>query len=87
MDCYKYLSSQLGSAVWQISPNTLNEVSNECPDLIDTEYNINSVFLQEKAAKAADKGKKYKNLPDNLVRHQFLSLLVRVSKDKYLRSK
>ena len=45
------------------------------------------IDTQGNAAKAADKGKKYKNLPDNLVRHQFLSLLVRVSKDKYLRSK
>ena len=86
IDTYRFLSSQLGSAIWQISPNTLNEFCNNCTDLLDSEYNINSVFLQEKAAKAADKSKKYKNMPDNLIRHQFLSLIIRVAKDKYLRS-
>lgn len=30
---------------------------------------------------------KNKNVPDNLIRHQFMGLLVKVAKDKYLRAK
>ncbi len=51
------------------------------------EYNINGVLLQERVVKVLDRderNKKNKNLPDNLVRHQFMNLLVKIAKDKYL---
>jgi hypothetical protein len=62
-----------------------------CNGLVDTKiYNINSVFLQARAIKAnpldmTERVKnKNKNIPDNIIRHQFMSLLVRVAKDKYV---
>lgn len=70
--------------MWQISQNALTEFANNCPELLDEDYNINFLFLQETTVKAFDKGKKYKYLPDNLVRHQFMNLLIKISKDKYV---
>ena len=41
-----------------------------------------------KAMDKLDKSKgKMRTLPDNLVRHQFLALLVKLASDKYVRSK
>lgn len=90
MDCYKLLSPLMGSTIWQISQNVLVEFSNNCPGLIDKIYDINGVLLQERTVKAnlIDKEErtknKNKNIPDNIVRHQFLALLVKVAKDKYI---
>lgn len=81
----------MGSAIWQINQNTLVEFSNTCPGLVDPKiYNINGVLLQEQTVKSnpLDKAErsnnKNKNVPDNIIRHQFLSLLVKVAKDKYI---
>ena len=80
----------LGSAIWQIGQNTLVEFANSCPGLLDKNYDINGVLLQEKGVKAnlLDKEErtknKNKNVPDNIIRHQFLNLLVKVAKDKYI---
>lgn len=91
MECYKFLSAFLGSAIWQITENTLKDFFDNCNGLIDIKvYNINGVLLQERAVKAnpidmTERVKnKNKNIPDNIIRHQFLSLLVRVAKDKYV---
>lgn len=68
----------------------LTEFSNGCPGLLDKSYDINGVYLQERTVKAnpLDKDErtknKNKNIPDNIIRHQFLSLLVKVAKDKYI---
>ena len=81
----------MGSAIWQINATALTEFANICPGLLDNNYVINDVLVKEREVKAFDKLDKSKNklktMPDNLVRHQFLSLLVKVASDKYVRSK
>ena len=91
MDCYKTLSALLGSSIWQISENILKDFCDNCNGLIDIkQYNINGILLQARAVKAnpidmTERVKnKNKNIPDNIIRHQFLSLLVRIAKDKYV---
>lgn len=80
----------MGSSIWQIGQNTLVEFSNSCPGLLDKTYDINGVLLQDEATRAQlfDKEERTKNknkqVPDNLIRHQLMGLLVRVAKDKYL---
>lgn len=83
----------MGSAIWQINQNALTDFANACPGLLDKSYNINDVYLQEKGLKNSliDKEErtknKNKNIPDNLIRHQFMGLLVKITKDKYIRCK
>ncbi len=91
MDCYRHYSAISGSSIWNIQENTLKEFFSSCNGLIDTKiYNINSVFLQARSIKAnpldmTERVKnKNKNIPDNIIRHQFMNLLVKVAKDKYL---
>lgn len=90
MDCYKNLSGYAGTSIWQINQSTLLEFVNSCPDLIDSTYEKNGLLLQEKAVKSTiiDRDEKVKNknknIPENLIRHQFLNLLVKVAKDKYI---
>ena len=89
IDCYKYYSSLSGFSVWQITQNNLSEFINHCNDFCDKNYDINNVFLTQKTVcgnliDKEDRKKKNKNLCENIVRHQFLNLLVRVSKDKYI---
>lgn len=95
MDTYKTLSAYLGYAVWQISKPLLNEFCASCPGLIDKEtgtgkYGMNLVYLQETAIKNSQIDKdertknKNKNLPDNIVRHQFMGLLVKIARDRHL---
>ena len=92
IDCYKTLSSYSGFSIWQISQSTLTEFVNKCNNLVDKKYDINNIFLVETGITASmiDKEEKTKNnnknLCDNLVRHQFMSLLVKVPKDKYIRT-
>ncbi len=80
----------MGSSIWQINQSSLLEFANNCPGLIDTNYDKNGFLLQDKAVKSTliDRDEKVKNknknIPDNLIRHQFLNLLVRVAKDKYI---
>ena len=89
IDCYKYYSSLSGFSVWQITQNNLTEFINHCNNFCDKTYDINNVFLTQKTVcgnlvDKEDRKKKNKNLSDNLVRHQFMNLLVKVSKDKYI---
>lgn len=90
LDCYKNLSGYAGTSIWQINQSTLLEFVNSCPDLIDSTYEKNGLLLQEKAVKSTiiDRDEKVKNknknIPENLIRHQFLNLLVKVAKDKYI---
>ena len=89
IDCYKYYSSMSSFSVWQITQNNLAEFINHCNNFCDKNYDINNVFLTQKTVcgnliDKEDRKKKNKNLSDNLVRHQFLNLLVKVSKDKYI---
>ena len=89
IDCYKYYSSLSGFSVWQITQNNLSEFINHCNGFCDKNYDINNVFLTQKTVcgnlvDKEDRKKKNKNLSDNIVRHQFLNLLVKVSKDKYI---
>ena len=89
IDCYKYYSSLSGFSVWQITQNNLSEFINHCNGFCDKNYDINNVFLTQKTVcgnliDKEERKKKNKNLSDNIVRHQFLNLLVKVSKDKYI---
>ena len=89
IDCYKYYSSMSNFSVWQITQNNLAEFINHCNNFCDKTYDINNVFLTQKTVcgnlvDKEDRKKKNKNLSDNLVRHQFMNLLVKVSKDKYI---
>ena len=90
IDCYKYYASISGYQVWQITQNSLSDFINKCPGLCDKNYDINNVYLQQKVVVGniidkEDKKKKNKNLSENnLVRHQFMNLLVKTAKDKYV---
>ena len=89
IDCYKYYSSFSGYSTWQITQNNLTEFINKCNGLCDKTYDINNVFLTQKSVcgNLLDKEEKKNGnryLSDNIVRHQFLNLLVKVSKDKYI---
>ena len=81
----------MGSPVWQICPSALTEFFNSCPGLIDSSYLVNDIFVKEREVKAIDRLDKSKaklrTMPDNIVRHQFLNLLVKIANDKYVRSK
>ena len=89
IDCYKYYSSLGGMSVWQITQNNLTEFISKCNDFCNKQYDINNVYLTQKTVCGSlidkeDRKKKNKNLSDNIVRHQFMNLLVKVSKDKYI---
>ena len=81
----------MGSAVFQINQTALTEFVTSCPGLLDATYVINDVFVKEREVKAQDKTERSKNklrpTPDNIIRHQFMNLLVKLANDKYVRSK
>ncbi len=72
-----------------MSQSTILEFASDSKELVDKTYDANGVLLQEKAVKAnlIDKEEKTKNknknIPDNIIRHQFMSLLFKVAKDKF----
>ena len=90
IDCYKYYSSIGGYSVWQITQNSLSEFIYKCPGLCDKSYDINNIYLQQKVVVGnlvdkEDKKKKNKNISENnIIRHQFMNLLVKIAKDKYV---
>ena len=89
IDCYKYYSSLSGFQVWQITQNNLTEFISHCTGMCDIKYDINNIFLVQKTVcgnllDKEDRKNNNRNLSDNLVRHQFMSLLVRAAKDKYV---
>ena len=89
IDCYKYYASLSGFQIWQITQNNLTEFISKCPGMCDIKYDINNVYLTQKTVcgnllDKEDRKKNNKNLSDNIVRHQFMSLLVRAAKDKYV---
>ena len=90
-ETYKNLSAYLGWKIWQIGQNQITEFAQSCPDLIDNKYLINDFLVKvtEVKSNAIDKleRKKNQNIPDNIIRHQFLMLLVEIAKDKYFRTK
>ena len=89
IDCYKYYSSMSGFQVWQITQNNLTEFISHCNGMCDVKYDINNIFLTQKTVcgnmiDKEDRKKNNRNLSDNIVRHQFMNLLVRSAKDKYV---
>ena len=89
IDCYKYYASLSGFQLWQITQNNLTEFISKCPGMCDIKYDINNIFLTQKTVcgnllDKEDKKKNNKNLSDNIVRHQFMNLLVKSAKDKYV---
>ena len=91
LDSYKYLSSLLGWKIPQIGQNQITEFANICPNLLDNKYLINDVLVKLTETKNNSIDKKEKknnpNIPDNIIRHQWMQLLVKISKDKYYRTK
>ena len=91
IETYKNLSAYLGWKIWQIGQNQITEFVSNCPDLLDKNYLINDVLVKvtEVKSNAIDKQdrKKNQNIPDNIIRHQFMMLLVKIAKDKYFRTK
>ena len=91
LDTYKNLSAYLGWKIWQIGQNQITEFAQNCPDLLDKNYLINDVLVKvtETKSNVTDKQerKTNANIPDNIIRHQFLMLLFKVAKDKYFRTK
>ena len=78
-----------GFQVWQITQNNLTEFISHCTGMCDIKYDINNIFLVQKTVcgnllDKEDRKNNNRNLSDNLVRHQFMSLLVRAAKDKYV---
>ena len=89
IDCYRYYASISGYQITQITQNSLSEFIYKCPNLCDKNYDINNIYLQQKVVVGnlldkEDKKKKNKNLGENIVRHQFMNLLVKTAKDKYV---
>lgn len=66
------------------------EFANSMPGLISDGYNLNIMYLKQTEAinNIVDKQERTKNrnknVPDNIIRHQFLSLLSKVAVDKYI---
>jgi hypothetical protein len=57
--------------------------------MCDIKYDINNIYLTQKTVcgnllDKEDRKKNNKNLSDNIVRHQFMNLLVKSAKDKYV---
>ena len=92
IDTYKILSSYSGYKIWQIDQNQLTEFAQNCEGLIDNKYLINDFLVKvtEVSSNFLDKSERKNNIniPDkNIIRHQFLMLLVKIAKDKYFRTK
>ena len=91
VETYKNLSAYLGWKIWQIGQNQITEFAQSCTDLIDSKYLINDVLVKVTEVKSniVDKQERKKNIniPDNIIRHQFMMLLVKIAKDKYFRTK
>ena len=91
LESYKNLSAVLGWKVWQIGQNSISEFASSCPGLLDGKYLINDVLvkLTETKNNPFDKAerKQNPNIPDNIIRHQWMMLLVKIAKDKYFRTK
>ena len=91
LDCYRTLSSLLGWKVWQIGQNQISEFASNCPNLLDNKYLINDILVKLTETKSnqldINERKKNSNIPDNIIRHQWMMLLVKISKDKYYRTK
>ena len=92
IDTYKILSGNSGYKIWQIDQNQLTEFAQNCDGLIDTKYLINDFLVKvtEVNSNFLDKSERKNNIniPEkNIIRHQFLMLLVKIAKDKYYRTK
>ena len=91
VDTYKNLSAYLGWKIWQIGQNQITEFAQSCKDLLDSKYLINDVLVKVTEVKSnmIDKQERKKNIniPENIIRHQFMMLLVKIAKDKYFRTK
>jgi hypothetical protein len=79
-----------GSNAWQINQTNEQDLFYRFPGLVDNKvYNINDVFLQDISVKSTKidleaKKEDKRNIPDGIIRHQFMNLLVKVVKDRYV---
>ena len=91
VDTYKNLSAHLDYKIWQIDKNKIIKFAQRCQNLLDDKYSLNDILLKynEVKSNAIDKleRKINPNIPDNIIRHQFMMLLVKIAKDKYYKTK
>ena len=91
LDTYKHLSAYLGWKIWQIGQNQITQFAQTCKDLIDNKYLINDFLVKVTEVKYnyIDKleRKNNPNIPENIIRHQFMLLMVKIAKDKYFKTK
>ena len=83
---YKNISSFSGLSIWQITQSAFLELMNKCNNLFDS-YSKDFMLLKVEGVKQAEneeKKKKNKNVPENIIRHQLLNILVKISIDKYV---
>lgn len=86
---YKYISSFSGLSIWQIQQSSILELMNKANNFFEN-YAKDFLLLKVETVKMADndeRKKKNKNIPDNLVRHQFLNFFVKASIDKYINNR
>lgn len=83
---YKNLSSQV-TPIWQIGNSTLLDFFNKSNLFLNQQYPQSFMILKLQGVKSQDNEeikKKNKNIPEGIVRHQFMNLIVKVSIDKYI---
>ena len=91
-ETYKYFSAKGGYKIWQIDQNQIIEFAQNCEGLIDNKYSINDFLDKVTEVKSNNIDKleqknNNQNVPENIIRHQFLMLLVKIAKDKYFKTK
>jgi len=83
---YKYFSSFSGLSIWQIPQSLLLDIMGKCHGIYDN-YSKDFLLLKVETCRLADneeRKKKNKNIPENLVRHQFVNFLIKLAIDKYV---
>lgn len=80
------ISSQT-NPIWQIGNSAIIDFLNKANGLLSTSYPQSFMNLKMQSVKSADNEetkKKNKNVPEGIVRHQLMNLLVKVGIDKYV---
>lgn len=83
---YKNISSQ-ATPIWQIGNSAILDFLNKSNGLLSQNYPQSFMNLKLQGVKSADSEeskKKNKNVPEGIIRHQFMNLLGKVAIDKYV---
>ena len=88
MQTYKHISSYVGYRLPQITQTILLEFIRDCNGIMDENYDSKDISLQHTSVKGFkkndDKVKDPKLSTENVVRHEFMWILVRIAYDKYM---